>query len=99
MILRRNTESTSARALNADRRHDVSISSIVERVIEIANKRGVTAAQVTLARLLNNPESPLPLLGVSSSEQPSQALGAIQVALEPSEEEYLTLYRPTQLAT
>src|ERR1700761_2438729 len=62
---------------------------IVERVIDLAAKRGLTPAQVALAWLLRNPAVTSPIVGVTKPEQLSQALSAVDAELDDAEVAYL----------
>jgi len=68
---------------------------IADRVVEVAERLGVTPAQVSLAWLLNKPEITAPVVGVSRIEQLDQLIAACDIVLEPSDVAYLEeLYRP-----
>jgi 1-deoxyxylulose-5-phosphate synthase len=62
---------------------------IVERVTDLAAKRGLTPAQVALAWLLRNPAVTSPIVGVTKPDQLSQALSAVDVELDDAEAAYL----------
>jgi aryl-alcohol dehydrogenase-like predicted oxidoreductase len=62
---------------------------IVERVIDLAAKRGLTPAQVALAWLLRNPAVTSPIVGVTKPDQLSQALSAVDAELDDAEVAYL----------
>jgi 1-deoxyxylulose-5-phosphate synthase len=62
---------------------------IVERVIDLAAKRGLTPAQVALAWLLRNPAVTSPIVGVTKPDQLSQALSAVDAELDGAEVAYL----------
>ena len=62
---------------------------IVERVIELAAKRGLAPAQVALAWLLRNPAVTSPIVGVTKPDQLSQALSAVDAELDDAEVAYL----------
>jgi 1-deoxyxylulose-5-phosphate synthase len=62
---------------------------IVERVIDLAAKRGLTPAQVALAWLLRNPAVTSPIVGVTKPDQLSQALSAVDAQLDDDEVAYL----------
>jgi aryl-alcohol dehydrogenase (NADP+) len=63
--------------------------AIVERVIEIAGKRGATPAQVALAWLLQQPGVTAPIIGASKLDHLDEAIGALSLKLEPEECQYL----------
>jgi 1-deoxyxylulose-5-phosphate synthase len=62
---------------------------IVERVIDLAAKRGLTPAQVALAWLLRNSAVTSPIVGVTKPDQLSQALSAVDAELDDAEVAYL----------
>jgi len=62
---------------------------IVERVIDLAAKRGLTPAQVALAWLLRNPAVTSPIVGVTKPDQLSQAMSAVDAELDDDEVAYL----------
>jgi aryl-alcohol dehydrogenase-like predicted oxidoreductase len=62
---------------------------IVERVTDLAAKRGLTPAQVALAWLLRNPAVTSPIVGVTKPGQLSQALSAVDAELDDAEVAYL----------
>src|SRR5579875_361571 len=63
--------------------------SVVEAVATVAEKRGLSKAQVALAWLLANPVVTAPIVGVTSVEQLDDLLGALSVELTPEELEQL----------
>jgi aryl-alcohol dehydrogenase-like predicted oxidoreductase len=65
---------------------------IVDRVVELANARGVTPAQIALAWILHQPGVTAPIVGASKMEQLDQALATLDIAL--SEEERRLLEEP-----
>jgi aryl-alcohol dehydrogenase (NADP+) len=62
---------------------------IVERVAELAAKRGISAAQVALAWVLNNEVVSAPIVGATKSLHISDAVAAVDVELTDDEIEYL----------
>jgi aryl-alcohol dehydrogenase (NADP+) len=74
--------------------YDVSDSdcAIVDRVGELAEKRGVPRAQVALAWLLHQPVVTAPIVGTSKPEQLSDAVAAVDIDL--SDEEVTALEEP-----
>jgi len=58
---------------------------IVHAVAQVAEKRGVTRAQVALAWLLANPVVSAPIVGVTRSEQLSDAVAAVSLKLDRKE--------------
>ncbi len=62
---------------------------VLDRVIEIAGRRGVSPAQIALAWLLHQPTVTSPIVGVRNSRQLEEAVGALDLTL--SEEEMRNL--------
>lgn len=62
--------------------------AVVDRVEELAKKKGVSMAQVAIAWSLQNPNEN-PILGLNSKERIDEAVGAIKVKLTPEEAKYL----------
>ena len=78
--------------------HSDSDYDIVDRVTEVAGKRGVSTAQIALAWVLHNPVVNSPIIGTSKVEQLEDSVGALEVKL--SEEEVASLeelYEPHQI--
>jgi aryl-alcohol dehydrogenase (NADP+) len=68
---------------------------IVDRVADLAKRRHVTPARIALAWILHRPGVTAPIVGASKMEQLEQAIGALDVDLEPSEMAELEApYRP-----
>ena len=68
---------------------------IVDRVTEIAGKRGVSNAQVALAWLLHQPGVTAPIVGASKPHHLDDALAALDLKLDASELESLAApYKP-----
>jgi aryl-alcohol dehydrogenase-like predicted oxidoreductase len=59
--------------------------AVVERVGEIAARRGVSVAQVALAWLLHRPGVSAPIIGASKMYQLEEAIGALDVSLDAEE--------------
>lgn len=69
--------------------------AVVERVGEIAKKRGVSSAQVALAWLLHQPGITAPIIGASKPHHLEDALKALELKLEEGELKALAEpYRP-----
>lgn len=69
--------------------------SIVERVVETAQKRGVSPAQIALAWLLHQPGVTAPIIGATKLRHLEDAAGAVDIALSEEEQTYLTeIYQP-----
>ena len=68
---------------------------VVDRVAEIARKRGVTNAQVALAWLLNKPGVTAPIIGATKPNHIPEALAALDLRLDAEEMKALEEpYRP-----
>lgn len=63
--------------------------AIVERVLEVADKRNLSPAQVALAWLLRNPVVTSPVVGVTRPSHLSDAIAAVDVDLDDDEAGYL----------
>ncbi len=73
--------------------------TIVERVQEIAAKRGISPAQVALAWVSRNPVVSAPIVGVTKPRHLQDALDSLDVDLEQSEVEYLEeAYTPHRIS-
>jgi aryl-alcohol dehydrogenase (NADP+) len=69
--------------------------AIVDRVTEIAKKRGITNAQVALAWVLHQPGITAPIIGASKQGHLEDAMKALSVKLDADEVKYLSeLYKP-----
>jgi 1-deoxyxylulose-5-phosphate synthase len=62
---------------------------IVDRVADVARRRGATPAQVALAWLLRQPGVTSPIVGATRLEQLDQAIAALDLTLSDAECEYL----------
>jgi 1-deoxyxylulose-5-phosphate synthase len=65
---------------------------VVERVTEIAKKRGVPNAQIALAWVLQQPGVTAPIIGASKMNHLEDALKALEIKL--SDEELKALAEP-----
>jgi len=63
--------------------------AIVEKVAEVANRRGVARAQVALAWLLAQPAVTSPIVGVTKPQHLADAVAAVDLELTPEEIEEL----------
>jgi aryl-alcohol dehydrogenase (NADP+) len=63
--------------------------TIVERVQEIAAKRGVSPAQIALSWVSRNPVVSAPIVGVTKASHLQDALDSLDVDLDQGEVEYL----------
>jgi aryl-alcohol dehydrogenase-like predicted oxidoreductase len=69
--------------------------AIVDRVTEIAKKRGLNNAQVALAWVLHQPGITAPIIGASKQGHLEDAMKALTIKLEADELKYLSeLYKP-----
>ena len=68
---------------------------IADRVIEVAQKYGKSAAQISVAWLLSKPGVACPVVGVSKVSQLDDLVGATEITLEDEDVAYLEeLYQP-----
>jgi aryl-alcohol dehydrogenase (NADP+) len=58
---------------------------VVDRLTEIAKKRGVQNAQIALAWILSKPGVSSPIIGASKMAHLDQAIGALQIHLDEAE--------------
>ena len=65
--------------------YDPSDFAVVDRLTEIARKRGVPNMQVALAWILQQPGITAPIIGASKMEHLEQAVGALDVKLDDAE--------------
>ncbi|MEO7126266.1 MAG: aldo/keto reductase [Nakamurella sp.] len=73
--------------------------AIVERVVAIAERRGVSAAQVALAWLLRDPRVTAPIVGVTKLAHLADAVAAVDLVLDDAEVAELTAdYEPHAVA-
>jgi len=68
--------------------------TVVERVVELAQQRGVTPSQIALAWLLHQPGVTAPIIGASKMAHLEEDIAAIDIKLSP--EELDTLQEPYQ---
>src|SRR5881409_1821033 len=69
--------------------------AIVDRVTEVARKRGLNNAQVALAWVLQQPGITAPIIGASKPNHLEDAMKALTVKLDEAELKYLSeLYQP-----
>jgi aryl-alcohol dehydrogenase-like predicted oxidoreductase len=68
---------------------------VVDRVVEIAEQRGVTPSQIALAWLLHQPGVTSPIIGASKMEHLEQDVAALEIKLSSEELQILEQpYRP-----
>ena len=58
---------------------------VVDRVVEVASKRGVTPAQIALAWILRQAEVSAPIVGTTKAKHLDDAVAALQINLENDE--------------
>ena len=96
---RESDKGTTARAQTDDIAHRLyyteSDFKIVERVVALADRRGVSPAQIALAWLLHQPGVTAPIVGASKMEQLDQAIAAVDITLTAEDQRELEeLYQP-----
>jgi 1-deoxyxylulose-5-phosphate synthase len=74
--------------------HQESDYQVVDRVIDLAKKRGVSNAQIALAWMLHKPGITAPIVGATKPHHLEEAVKALKVQL--SEEEIKSLEEPNQ---
>jgi aryl-alcohol dehydrogenase-like predicted oxidoreductase len=73
--------------------------AIVDRVAEIAEKRGVSPAQIALAWLLHQPGVTAPIVGATQPQHIDDAVASVDVSLSDDESAFLEeLYQPKPIA-
>ena len=73
--------------------------AVAERVHEIADKRGLSPAQVALAWVMRNPTVTSPIVGVTKPAQLTDAVAAVDIELDEDEAAYLEEpYQPHEAA-
>lgn len=65
--------------------YDDSDFEVADRVVKLAEKRGVTPTQIALAWLLNQPGLTAPIIGATKMDHLEQAVEAVEIALTPEE--------------
>jgi aryl-alcohol dehydrogenase (NADP+) len=63
--------------------------AVVDRVVELAERRGVKPAQIALAWLLAQPAVASPIIGASKMHQLEEAVAALEIALSAEERAFL----------
>ena len=90
--LTRDWDATTARSETDEfgkRLYRDSDRAIAEAIARVADKRGISRAQVALAWLLSKPVVSAPIVGVTSTAQLDGLLGAVAIRLSPEEIEQL----------
>jgi aryl-alcohol dehydrogenase-like predicted oxidoreductase len=59
--------------------------AVVDRVVALAEKRGVRPAQIALAWILHKPGVTAPIVGASKMEQLEDAIASLEISLTPEE--------------
>jgi aryl-alcohol dehydrogenase (NADP+) len=68
---------------------------IVERVVELAGRRGKSPAQIALAWMLHKPGISAPIIGASKMRHLEEAVAALEIELSKEEMAFLEeLYQP-----
>jgi aryl-alcohol dehydrogenase (NADP+) len=96
---KRDEHMPTARAKSDDFAHSMYYSDadfdVVDRVVTIAENRGVTPAQIALAWLLHKPGVTSPIIGATKMHHLEQAVAAVEIKLSGEEIELLEEpYRP-----
>lgn len=72
--------------------------AVVDRVVALAERRGVKPAQIALAWLLDNPAVTAPIVGATRPHHIADAVAALDIALSPVERTELEeVYQPQQV--
>ena len=58
---------------------------MVERVVEMASRRGVVPAQIALAWLMSKPAVSSPIVGMTKIEHLNAAIAALEIKLDSQE--------------
>jgi 1-deoxyxylulose-5-phosphate synthase len=81
-----------------DMYYEESDFAILEQVVELAQVRGVSPAQIALAWLLHKPGITSPIIGASKIYQLEEAVAATEISLSPEEMAQLEeTYRPREI--
>lgn len=96
---RKRVEAKASARLQHDHLNDAFYSSdelaIADRVVELARRRGATAAQVALAWVLQEPGITAAIIGATRVEQIDDLISAPEIGLSDEDRQFLTeLYRP-----
>jgi aryl-alcohol dehydrogenase (NADP+) len=78
--------------------HQESDYQVVDRVTDLARKRGVSNAQIALAWMLHKPGITAPIIGATKPHHLQEAVKALEIQLSEVEIEYLEEpYQPHQV--
>ena len=95
---RRGGEATTVRAKTDDysgKLYTEADFDVVERVVDLAGRRGVSPARIALAWLLHQPAVTAPIIGASKPGHLEDAIAALDVSLSAEERRFLEEpYRP-----
>jgi aryl-alcohol dehydrogenase (NADP+) len=96
---KRGEQDTTERAKTDDFAHQMYYGDadfdVVDRVRELAKRRGVAPAQIALAWILHKTGVTAPIIGASKMEQLDQSIAALDIALDAAEMQLLEEpYRP-----
>ena len=95
---RRNEEAPTARAKSdtyARKLYTDEDFDVVDRVVALAERKGVKPARIALAWLLHQPAVTAPIVGATRMEHLEDAVGALEVRLDEGERRELEeVYRP-----
>jgi aryl-alcohol dehydrogenase (NADP+) len=70
----------------------------MDRLVEVAQEKGTTPAQIALAWVFSKEVITTPIVGISKMEHLEQAVEALDIELSSEENEYLEeLYQPREL--
>jgi aryl-alcohol dehydrogenase (NADP+) len=86
------TERSENDAFGSSLYHEATDRSIVERVAELAARRGVSMAQIALAWMLSKPAVTAPIIGATKPRHIEDAVAAVD--LELTDEEISSLEAP-----
>lgn len=68
---------------------------VVDRVVDLAQRKGVTSAQIALAWLLHQTTVTAPVIGTTSRDHVEAAVASLSISLSDDESEYLEeIYKP-----
>ena len=78
--------------------YDDSDFAVADRAVQIAGRRGVQPAQISLAWLLSKPGVTAPIVGASKPHHLEEAVGALGIRLDEEEMRFLEdCYRPHRI--
>jgi len=90
--IRSHTDSLTKSRYNATRENDFDV---IERVVDLANKKKVSPSQLSLAWMMNKPGVAAPIIGATKMSHLEEAVEAVSIEITPEEMKYLEeLYKP-----